>query len=194
MTYAAQVQITAETAVDTAHICYRKARRDVHRIHGLVSHPRTVEAAKIAIWSLYVGAVIAYALGQSARILLQNWVDAQVSSAMVEDAPAHLPAAGEMVDAPAEAMPQEASENPDQWLIDLADEVADQAAAQQHPTVVEFLEAMTTPVLRRECSERGISWKNARGKNRHMTKAQMVEAIAAQYPQGADGPLWHHAA
>ena len=190
MTYAAQVQITANTAIDTAAICYRKARRDCYRIHGLLTHPRTVEAAKIAIWSLYVGAVVAYALGQSARILLQSWVDAQVSSALVEASTAHLPAAEEMVDAPAEAMPQEASENPDQWLIDLADEVA----AQQHPTVVEFLEAMTTPVLRRECSERGITWKNARGTNRHMTKAQMVEAIAAQYPQGPDGQLWHHAA
>ncbi len=102
MTYAAQVQITAATAVDTAHICYRKARRDCYRIHGLLTHPRTVEAAKIAIWSLYVGAVIAYALGQSARILLQSWVDAQVSSALVEASTAHLPAAEEMVDAPAE--------------------------------------------------------------------------------------------
>lgn len=34
--------------------------------------------------------------------------------------------------------------------------------------------------LRKECQARGIRWRNAHGKNRHLTKAQMVEALQQQ--------------
>jgi len=176
MTYAANVQITTATAIDTAHICYRKARRDVHRIHGLLTHPRTVEAAKIAIWSLYVGAVIAYALGQSARILLQSWVDAQVSSALVEASTAHLPAAEEMVDAPAEMTGAEVV----QFEIEAAfleEMIAAVEEAKQPAEGQPDYNTLTTPELRRECAAAGIRWKDTRGKNRHMTKAAMIAAL-----------------
>jgi hypothetical protein len=176
MTYAAQLSITANTALDTAAICYRKARRDCYRIHALVTHPRTVEAAKIAVWTLYLGAVIAYALGQSARILFQSWVDATVESCLATPDPVE-PAAIEDEAQPAPA-------NPDQWLIDLADE----AAQRPDPTQADwqaFLTTMNTANLRKHCTESGIRWKDARGKNRHLTKAQMIAAIAAQLDPGA---------
>ena len=82
LSYVDLLSITANSALDTAHICYRKARRDVHRIHALLTHPTTVEAIKIAIWCLYLGAVVAYVLGQTARILVQHWVDAEVACAL----------------------------------------------------------------------------------------------------------------
>ncbi|MEY3300440.1 MAG: hypothetical protein RLZZ597_3700 [Cyanobacteriota bacterium] len=155
MTYAAQVQITADTALNTAHICYRKARRDCYRIHALLTHPRTVEAAKIAVWSLYVGAVIAYALGQTARIVVQHWVDAQVASALPT---AHIAEAGEMV-AAAEMTG------------------AEMAITETEAELLEDYSTLTTPQLRRECTAVGIRWKDARGKNRHMTKAAMIAAL-----------------
>jgi hypothetical protein len=40
------------------------------------------------------------------------------------------------------------------------------------------LATLKTPELRKLCSQRGITWRNALGANRHMTKAQMVEALA----------------
>ncbi len=87
--------ITAHSAADTAAICYRKARRDCWRIHALVTHPRTVQAVKVAVWSLYVGAVVAFALGQTARIIIQSWVDGQVETCLerpIAEAPAAEPA------------------------------------------------------------------------------------------------------
>ena len=187
MTYAAQLQITATTALDTAAICYRKARRDCQRIHALVTHPRTVEAAKIAVWTLYLGAVIAYALGQSARIIVQHWVDAQVASAL-EPTTDTLTGA-EMVIAETEAElldtlltaieadAQPAPANPDQWLIDLADEAAQRPGPPQSDWQA-YLATMNTTNLRRHCTESGITWKDAHGHNRHLTKAQMIAAIA----------------
>ena len=104
--YTANLTITANSAIDTAAICYRKARRDVRRIHGLLTHPRTVEAAKIAVWCLYLGAIVAFTLGQTARILvdtgakvIQRWAEAEVASCLPTE-PNHIPDAGKMVDDP----------------------------------------------------------------------------------------------
>lgn len=38
--------------------------------------------------------------------------------------------------------------------------------------------SLTPYQLRSECQKRGIRWRNAHGKNRHMTKMQMVEALS----------------
>jgi len=178
MTYAANVQITTATAIDTAHICYRKARRDCYRIHGLVTHPRTVEAAKIAIWSLYVGAVVAYALGQSARILLQSWVDAQVSSALVQPVAIKddLPSLPELLDTAAEMTGAEVVQAEIEAAF-LEEMIAALEEAEQTTEGQPDYSTLTTPELRRECAAVGIRWKNARGKNRHMTKAQMIAAL-----------------
>jgi hypothetical protein len=167
MTYAAQVQITADTALNTAHICYRKARRDCYRIHALLTHPRTVEAAKIAVWSLYVGAVIAYALGQTARIVVQHWVDAQVASALPT---AHIAEAGEMVAAAEMTGAEMAITETEAELLEDLIAAIEEAEQPDYST-------LTTPQLRRECTAVGIRWKDARGKNRHMTKAAMIAAL-----------------
>jgi hypothetical protein len=173
MTYAAQLSITANTALDTAHICYRKARRDCYRIHALLTHPRTVEAAKIAVWCLYLGAVVAFTLGQTARIVVQDWADTTVESCLA--APAEEP------QTIAQPEPAPTPANPDQWLTDLADEAAQRPGPNQADWQA-YLANMNTTNLRRHCTESGIRWKNANGPNRHMTKAQMIAAVAATMP------------
>jgi hypothetical protein len=199
MTYAAQLSITANTALDTAHICYRKARRDCYRIHALLTHPRTVEAAKIAVWCLYLGAVVAFTLGQTARIVVQDWADTTVESCLAapaeepqtiaqpepEDLFVALPDLAPILEELAEAQlapePAPTPANPDQWLTDLADEAAQRPGPNQADWQA-YLANMNTTNLRRHCTESGIRWKNANGPNRHMTKAQMIAAVAATMP------------
>ena len=178
MTYAAQVQITAATAVDTAHICYRKARRDCYRIHGLLTHPRTMEAAKIAVWCLYLGAVVAYALGQSARILvdtgakaIQQWAESEVQSCIAIEVPQpqtitepdHFRDVTKMVPVPAPAMAQVISQ-PVATLTIRTEAPAD-------------LASLTSAELRRRCQSAGIRWRNAHGQGRHLSKAEMISAL-----------------
>ena len=178
MTYAANIQITANTAWTTWYTASTHATEATEA--AIAWYLQTFFSPEASARYEEIGKILGFAmvctvaLGQTARILVQHWIDGQQLPAAIEEDTT-------------EGQPQEATENPDQWLIELADEAA-------APTVVEFLEALTTPVLRRECAERGITWKNARGQNRHLTKAQMVAAIAAQYPQGPDGQLWPHAA
>jgi hypothetical protein len=39
-------------------------------------------------------------------------------------------------------------------------------------------EAMTAVQLRKECQTRGIRWRNAHGKSKHLSKAEMLAALA----------------
>ena len=172
MTYAAQLSITANTALDTAHICYRKARRDCYRIHALLTHPRTVEAAKIAVWCLYLGAVVAFTLGQTARIIVQDWADTTVESCLAAPAlpTAHIAEAGEMVAAAEMTGAEMAITETEAELLEDLIAAIEEAEQPDYST-------LTTPQLRRECTAVGICWKDARGKNRHMTKAAMIAAL-----------------
>jgi hypothetical protein len=173
MTYVAQLTITANSAIDTAAICYRKARRDCYRIHGLLTHPRTVQAAKIAVWCLYLGAVVAYALGQSARILvdagakaIQQWAEAEVAACLPTD---HIPDAGKMV----EADPFAPTVNP-HYPAMAATITAPVAVA---VVKVEAPKPVTSAELRRQCQAAGIRWRNAHGQGRHLSKAEMISAL-----------------
>ena len=171
LSYVDLLSITANSALDTAHLCYRKARRDVHRIHALLTHPTTVEALKIAIWCLYIGAVISFALGQTARILVQHWVDAEVARALKPS---------ESVDVQP-ILPEAlvSAELTDLDLV-LTDSEPDLQNAQDVDVAdVEPVDyrTLTTAQLRRECVAAGIRWKDARGKNRHLTKVGMIVAL-----------------
>ena len=150
LSYVDLLSITANSALDTAHICYRKARRDVHRIHALLTHPTTVEAIKIAIWCLYLGAVVAYVLGQTARILVQHWVDAEVARALAPSEPVEaLPCLSETF---------ATAETPGTDLV-LTETEADLQNAQYVDVAdVESLDyrTLTTAQLRRECAAAGI--------------------------------------
>lgn len=174
MTYAESLTITANSALDTAHICYRKARRDCYRIHALLTHPRTVKAAKIAVWCLYIGAVILFALGQTARILVQHWVDAEVARALKPSEPVDdLPSLAELLEAAAEMTGS-----------DLAITETDAALSNIQDADVKDVEpadyrTLTTAQLHRACTAAGIRWQNARGNNRDLTKAMMIVALEA---------------
>ena len=171
--YSSLLTITANSAIDTATICYRKARRDCYRIHALLTHPRTVEAAKIAVWCLYLGAVVAYALGQSARILvdtgakaIQQWAESEVQSCIAIEAPT----------AAIEAMP----EPQPIAATAIAESVVTLTIPTEAPAdLASILASMTSTELRKECQSAGVKWRNAHGKGRHLTKAAMVEAMVA---------------
>lgn len=173
--YTSLLTITANSAIDTAHICYRKARRDCYRIHALLTHPRTVESAKIAVWCLYLGAVVAYALGQSARILvdtgakaIQQWAESEVQSCIAIEAPT---AAIEAMPAPAPAPAMaQAITQPVAVAVVKVEAPSTEAPAD--------LASLTSAELRRQCQAAGIRWRNAHGQGRHMSKGEMIAALA----------------
>jgi hypothetical protein len=45
--------------------------------------------------------------------------------------------------------------------------------------MIDLINSMTRDELRRECRRQGINWRDAKGKNRHLTVTEMKEAIAA---------------
>lgn len=47
-----------------------------------------------------------------------------------------------------------------------------------HDLVVEQLEEKSSHELRKICSQKHIKWRDARGKNKHLTKPSMIAAIA----------------
>lgn len=178
MTYSNLLAITANSAIDTAAICYRKARRDVHRIHALLTHPRTVQAAKIAIWCLYLGAVVAFALGQTARILadhgakaIQQWAEAEVQSCLATEGTALQP----IIEAP-----QPVAQTAPAMAAPITEPVVSVTVRAESSTEAPAdLATLKTAELRKLCSQRGITWRNALGANRHLPKAAMVAALAS---------------
>jgi hypothetical protein len=50
-------------------------------------------------------------------------------------------------------------------------------AATEIPTKAECMEAMTVSELRQLCTVNRVKWRNAHGKNRHLTKAEMIAAL-----------------
>jgi hypothetical protein len=38
--------------------------------------------------------------------------------------------------------------------------------------------SLRTPQLRKLCSHRGITWRNAHGTSKHLSKGEMVQALA----------------
>ncbi len=40
-------------------------------------------------------------------------------------------------------------------------------------------QSMTSPQLRQECGKVGIQWRNAHGRSKHLSKAEMLAALAA---------------
>lgn len=180
-TYLDQVKITAQAAQGTAKLCYRKGRRDVHRLHALATHPTTVRGTQIALWTLFVGGVIAFACGQTARILVQSWVDDQVASALprpVAPAPAQVAPVG--IPSVAKLLEQaEVMAHPDPAAI--AAPVATltiPVEATAEATTTDYSQ-MSSRELRKLCTAKGIKWAHQRGHNHHMTCRDMAAAIAA---------------
>jgi hypothetical protein len=104
-------------------------------------------------------------VGRIARIRYQKWVDATVAECLPAD---HIPDAGEMVE----------SDPTNQHYPAMAAIIAEPVA-----TLVVKVEAAPKPVtsaeLRRQCQAAGIRWRNAHGQGRHLSKAEMLQALAA---------------
>jgi hypothetical protein len=60
----------------------------------------------------------------------------------------------------------------DAWIAELEVEPPSPTAT------ADYLETWSAQELRRECSSQGIAWRNAHGKGKHLTKAQMIKALA----------------
>lgn len=52
-------------------------------------------------------------------------------------------------------------------------------SAKRTPTMEHHFNKLTAEELRKECSNKGIHWRNARGSGKHMVKAQMLERLLA---------------
>jgi hypothetical protein len=112
--YTAPFAATADSAIATAAICYRQSRRDVAKLtrwgRAIATHPRTIQAAKLTVCALYVAAVVAYALGQTARIgwdYLVARIDLEVQQAQCQENPAPAIQPAPTVEAaPIETAPQ----------------------------------------------------------------------------------------
>ena len=149
-------QSIGDTAIAYSLTAARWGVLAVDRVHALATHPRTVHAAKVAVWCLYLGAVVAYALGQTVRIYAQHWVDAQVSASL----PAEVaPVAAEMT-----ADPFAPEVNPLPVVVAPVPALTEMTVATEKPLTIRQLKAIA-----RERKLRGYG---------DMTKAQLIQALA----------------
>ena len=152
-------QSIGDTAIAYSLTAARWGVLAVDRVHAIATHPRTVQAAKVAVWCLYLGAVVAYALGQTVRIYAQHWVDAQVSASL----PAEVaPVAAEMT-----ADPFAPEVNPLPVVVAPVPALDDEAKKLE----VSRLESLTIRQLKAAAKGKVPGYGR-------MTKAQLVQALA----------------
>jgi hypothetical protein len=108
----------------------------------------------------------------AAAALFVLWVRAgaplPTDTAAPEVEPQPVPAQPAVIAAPAAIARVEVEANADTWIADLEVE---------QPTTADYLATWSAQELRKECSRRGIAWRGVR-EGKHLTKAQMVEALA----------------
>ena len=107
--------------------------------------------------------VMTIAAGITARILVQHWVDAEVAAAL----PCEEPTTG--------ADPFCPTVNPYPVPV-MAATITAPVATLVIPTAK--AKQPTTAELRRQCQAAGIRWRNAHANNRHLSKAEMIAALA----------------
>jgi len=132
--------------------------------------------------ALYALAIVAVLWLRAERPTVATATPAPVEVAPIVD---DLPSLPELM-AEAEAMTE--GTTPDLALLaEVAAEVPAQPAAIAAPVVVAVVEvadaptefaAMTAVQLRKECQTRGIRWRNAHGKSKHLSKTEMLAALA----------------
>lgn len=100
-------------------------------------------------------------VGRIARIRYQEWVDATVAECLPSESAV-------------EADPFAPAENPHYPAMA-------QAITAPVATLVVKVDApktLTSAELRRQCQAAGIKWRNAHGQGRHLSKAEMISALA----------------
>lgn len=114
-------------------------------------------AYKICVGALWIGA-IAYVLGRRAfdyGRAFRVWCDTLVEESLQ----------------PVEVVEESQSATTDESIPDGVEECLETAS-------VSFYESLSSFQLRGECSLRGIVWRNAHGKGRHLSKREMIEALS----------------
>jgi hypothetical protein len=115
-----------------------------------------------------IAAVAVVALGMTARIYTQHWVDAEVAAATSAPAPA-----------------VETAPDVDPFCPTVNEHYATIAATVSAPVAIARVKVaapittLTSAQLRKECSAQGIKWRNAHGKGRHLSKCEMRSALDA---------------
>jgi hypothetical protein len=117
----------------------------------------TVALGQLAFWSV----VWAYAK-------VSEWAESEVQSCLTQPAPDHIPDAENMVEADPFHQPE--------MIAAIPAAMAPVATLTIRTTPA--YQAMTTTELRQECQAQGIKWRNAHGKGKHLSKAQMIEALS----------------
>jgi hypothetical protein len=174
MTYAAQLAITATSAWQTWYQASDRACR--YTAAAWQWYTATFFSEKVTATYCTIGEIIGHIailiilMGRICRLHVQAWVDSEVEASAAP--------------APVEDMLQ--LPDPMEEAATLAEKPAPApaaAAAMAEPVAIAVIPAepdyadMNSAQLRKECSKAGIQWRNAHGRNKHMSKGEMLKAL-----------------
>jgi hypothetical protein len=200
-------QITAQSALSTLQILDRQGRQDARKVTAAVTRIVQILTSREAVqmyrmtWNaLTIAGMIAIALGMSAR----EWCDVLVENSLVQPSPEAVEPEAEQptIAVPVVADPwADAHEVPAvepsyipqlaivrsnllclpaaQPLLCLPSARITTPTPQQNQSKAEGKAPSQTTQLRRECTAKGVAWRNANGRNKHMTVKQMQQALNA---------------
>jgi hypothetical protein len=162
--YTANLTITATTAWDTWYSYSERACNDTATVYRW--YVATFFSAKAQALYQWIGEMLGCMIAL-AILYTQRWAEAEVQSCLAAD---HIPDAEKMV----EADPFAPAVN--QHYPAMAATIAPAVATLV--VTVEATKPVTSAELRRQCQAAGIRWRNAHGKGRHLSKAEMIAALA----------------
>jgi hypothetical protein len=174
MTYAASLQITTATAWDTWYSYSDRACADTAKVYRW--YVATFFSAKAQARYTWIGQMIGCGLAL-AILYTQRWAEDEVQSCLH---PAALPLT-EADREYLEALLEEVYPTDPFHLPEMV--AAIPASMAPVATLVVKVEstdyaALNSAQLRKVCSQRGITWRNAHGPSKHLSKGEMVAALA----------------
>jgi hypothetical protein len=87
----ASFSIAAQSAIETAQICYRQARKDSLKVWAVVSHPEAIRTYRTVWNALIIACQVTILLGMLARdawTWFKRWSDAYVAQCQEQATPA----------------------------------------------------------------------------------------------------------
>lgn len=72
--FIASFQLTALSAAETTAICYRQSRKDLGKVHALLSRPEVVETVEFLARGFVLLAEISYLAGKAARTSMELFI------------------------------------------------------------------------------------------------------------------------
>lgn len=182
-------EITAQSAWSTLQILDRQAHRDCAKIARFAGSITIAFTSRDAIRTYraigrlcVIAGMVAIALGYSARdawewFLRENAAPQPIAEQAVTEFDPVLENAAEPVSDP--VLGDDIKSVPS-----IIDAIVPFVRPQPSPVTVDW--AILSPYdLRKACQARGIKWRSAHGKNKHLSKAEMVAALSAAPEQVA---------